>query len=329
MLTRRNFLQLTAGVGVVAGASYGSLFDRLGALAQEDDFKDLKINRYTVKVGAEKPFKAVHISDTHITFADEREIERKLKLAEARLHTFPKSVQSFAASIAYAKSLDAPILHTGDMIDFLSEKNLEYTRDHFMPAADSGQYDNWFVSAGNHEYSHYLGEAKEDEDYKNASFDRVQKYYPNNLRFASRVINGVNFIAFDDVYYYVADDLIDRFKGEIDKGLPIVTMCHVPFYTEALIKYMTVDLGHSGAWITAVPDDAAHEYYKQNYERWRYQYGNEATFKFVDWIKEQPLIKALLCGHLHVDFDSDFSSTARQYVAGGNYYGAVNEFTFE
>lgn len=32
--------------------------------------KPLGVNRVTVKVGASKPFKAMHVSDTHFTFAD-------------------------------------------------------------------------------------------------------------------------------------------------------------------------------------------------------------------------------------------------------------------
>ena len=90
---------------------------------------DLKIERHTLNVGAERPFTAVHISDTHITFSDARDTERTQKLAESRSKYFSKAERYFLASAEYAKKKDALLLHTGDMIDFLSEKNLEYVKN--------------------------------------------------------------------------------------------------------------------------------------------------------------------------------------------------------
>ena len=240
-------------------------------------------------------------------FADERETERKQKLAESRLRYFGKAEQNLAAAADYAREKDAVLLHTGDLIDFVSEKNFEFVSDFY------GQKElvPHFVSSGNHEFSHYLGEAKEDEAYKLQSFDRVQRAFPNDLRFASKVVNGVNFVAFDDVYYYVADDLIERMKAEVEKGLPIVTMCHVPFYTPGLFKFMLEDRKERSAYVTGVPEEAIKAY---DQEKNRHQAGNEATQLFVNWLRDQKLVKALLCGHLHVNYEDEFSETARQYV---------------
>ena len=318
---RRQFLQLGAGVCLASTFGGASNFFATRAAADEARGK-LKIVPYKIKVGATKPFTAIHISDTHLTFADERETERKQKLAKDRLRYFGQAETLLLAAADYAREKDAILLHTGDMIDFVSEKNFEYVAD-FYAKADVPPH---FVSSGNHEFSHYLGEAKEDEAYKARSFDRVQKAFPNDLRFASNVVNGVNFVAFDDVYYYVADDLIDRMKAEVAKGLPIVTMCHVPFYTPGLYKFMLEDQKERMAYVTGVPEKAIKAY---DQEKARYQAGNEATMKFVDWLRDQPLVKALLCGHLHVNYEDEFSATARQYVVGGNFKGDVFEYSFE
>ena len=305
-MNRRRFLQFGACAGLAANLLQVENFFPSRAAAQEAR-KELKIVKYSVKVGAEKPFTAIHISDTHLTFADERETERKQKLAESRLRYFGKAEQNLAAAADYAREKDAVLLHTGDLIDFVSEKNFEFVSDFY------GQKElvPHFVSSGNHEFSHYLGEAKEDEAYKLQSFDRVQRAFPNDLRFASKVVNGVNFVAFDDVYYYVADDLIERMKAEVEKGLPIVTMCHVPFYTPGLFKFMLEDRKERSAYVTGVPEEAIKAY---DQEKNRHQAGNEATQLFVNWLRDQKLVKALLCGHLHVNYEDEFSETARQYV---------------
>ncbi len=49
---------------------------------------------------------------------------------------------------------------------------------------------------------------------------------------------------------------------------------------------------------------------------------------FWDWAREQSALKAVLCGHTHVEERDRFSDTADMYVAGGNYEGFAYEITF-
>ncbi|MBR0226320.1 MAG: metallophosphoesterase [Thermoguttaceae bacterium] len=306
-MNRREFLKL--GVCGCFASSLSNLDLSVYSEAfAEEALDNLKIVEHTLKIGATKPFTAVHISDTHLTFADERETERKQKLAQDRARYFNKAEINLRAAVSYAKQKDALLLHTGDMIDFLSEKNFEFVSAFYQES----EMVPHFVSSGNHEFSHYLGEAKEDEAYKLQSFDRVQKAFPNDLRFCSRIVNGINFVAFDDVYYYVADNIVELFQKEIDKGLPIVTMCHVPFYTPELYRFMIEDRKERISYTMGTPDDK-----------------NENTAKFLKWLKEQPLMKAHLCGHLHVNHVDQFSEHAKQYVVGGNFKGDVFVFHFE
>ncbi|MBO6247704.1 MAG: twin-arginine translocation signal domain-containing protein, partial [Bacteroidales bacterium] len=46
-----------------------------------DAYGPLNIKEITIEVGASKPFDVMHISDTHITLADDRNDERKMLLA--------------------------------------------------------------------------------------------------------------------------------------------------------------------------------------------------------------------------------------------------------
>ena len=54
-----------------------------------------------------------------------------------------------------AKEYGVPIIHTGDLIDFVSLANLERA-ERFISENDC------FTVAGNHEFSLYVGEAKEN-----------------------------------------------------------------------------------------------------------------------------------------------------------------------
>ena len=309
-LNRRDFIKASAGL------CFASSLPTVSPLLAADESL-LKPQKIRIEVGASQPFKAVHVSDSHFCLVDDREVERKKKLAASRLKHFGDGVKRFDAAMALAQKNDALFLHTGDLIDFTSHKNYETVNAKF-----AGTYA--FVSAGNHEYSHYLGEAKEDEAYKAQSFERAQKAFPNDLKLASKVVNGVNFVAFDDVYYYVTPEVFKAFQAEVEKGLPIVALCHVPLHTPELYK-VAIGKNSQCAYLTGVPEELMKDF---NPGRREQQKPDATTVEFLDWLHEQSLLKAILCGHLHYYWQGAFSKTATQYVVGANYAGAAYEIDF-
>lgn len=113
----------------------------------------LNILRTSVKIGIPAPFKLLHISDTHLAFADERDNKRKRELAEKRFRFFQNAEAFLAEAERYARENALTIAHTGDLIDFVSEANLDRAR-RFTAENDV------FFAAGNHEFSLYVGEAE-------------------------------------------------------------------------------------------------------------------------------------------------------------------------
>ena len=147
---------------------------------ETDAFPPLNIKEITVRVGATKPFDVMHVSDTHLTRSDDRDDERKAWLAARRTRYMGYGEHYLDEAIRHANAHGMYMMHTGDMIDFVSEANLDLTAKQMLAA-------DWFASAGNHEYSKYVGEAREDEAYKADSREAVQGAFPNDLTFASRV----------------------------------------------------------------------------------------------------------------------------------------------
>ena len=80
-----------------------------------------------------------------------RDGERKVKLAEKREKIFRANHKAFEKAVEISTSLGAPIIHTGDLIDFVSEANLEAVK-RFTETHD------YFICAGNHEFSLFVGE---------------------------------------------------------------------------------------------------------------------------------------------------------------------------
>ena len=109
-----------------------------------------------LSLGAEKPFALLHISDTHLCLADDRDNERKNKLAESRKTVFGDGEDALRWSVELSKELGTLLVHTGDLLDFVSEANIDAAKKF------TDENDCFFV-AGNHEFSLYVGEAWEDE----------------------------------------------------------------------------------------------------------------------------------------------------------------------
>ena len=259
-----------------------------------------------LNVGAEKPFTLLHVSDTHLCLADDRDCERKIQLAANRAPRFPEAEATLAEIERVAKEKNLTIAHTGDLLDFVSWKNIDEAK-RFCDENDV------FMAAGNHEFSQYVGEAVEDAAYRNQSLEKVQAAFKNDIRFASRKINGVNLIAIDNGYYLFEQEQLDALKAEIALGLPIILFMHTPLYAEDLYQFHKDREKHPIAYQMAVPEE-----YMKNYpeDRYRQQKADAVTQEAYDLIVGCPLVKALITGHLHFDFEGKVHENLPQIVTG-------------
>lgn len=270
--------------------------------------------RTTIRIGLEKPFSVLHLSDTHLTFADARDDQRKLDLAEKRRQVFGPSEERLAEAAAYAQEKKIPVIHTGDLLDFVSELNLDKAHE-FCSENDV------FTAAGNHEFSLYVGEAFEDAAYREQSLAKVQTVFSNDIRFAVKEMGGINFVAIDNGYYLIEQWQFDRLKAVAAEGKPIVLMMHTPIYTPALYKQMMQR--SSCAYLMGTPEELMTSY--SDY-RYRQQKADEPTLAACEYIRTEPLIKALIVGHLHFDFEDAVTDTLTQYCTGVE---SAREITFE
>ena len=258
-----------------------------------------------VEIGLSAPVRVLHFSDTHLTRADLRDGERKVVLADGRYTCFPHAEEVLQFASANAMAMDIPIVHTGDLCDFVSQANVEAARE-FTDTHDV------FMVAGNHEFSLYVGEAWEDEAYRNQSLETVQSAHKNNIRMDSRVIGGVNFVALDNGYYLFDEAQLAFLKAQAARGLPMVLMCHVPLYDRALYDYELTRVPGC-AYLCGVPEELMGHY--DDY-RYRQQKADAITLETLAYIAEEPLIKAVLTGHLHMNHVASYADRMPQIFTG-------------
>ena len=259
-------------------------------------------------VGAEQPFKLVHISDTHLAMANDMDNERKRELAARRFTYFTPAEEWLAHGVKTAREENALLIHTGDLLDFTSEENFRLAKKF----ADENE--NLFFVAGNHEFSQYVGETVEDAAYREQSLAAVQACFNNDIRFDSKIQNGVNIVGIDNGYYLFESSQFSRLKAEVDKGLPIILCFHNPIYTPALHKRSKEAHGEGNpSYLVGVPEEEM-AYYSES--RYKQQKADALTYEVCEYIKSQPLIKAVLCGHIHRDVEDMLTPTKPQLVTG-------------
>ncbi len=255
-----------------------------------------------IKIGVKKPFSVVHISDTHLAYADSRDEKRKNELAISRQKAFPHADETLRLASKISKEKGIPIVHTGDLIDFVSHLNIEKAKE-FCDKNDL------FMAAGNHEFSLYLGEAKEDAAYRNQSLSKVQSAFKNNIRMSSRIIGEVNFVALDNGYYTFEEEQFDFLKNEVKKGLPIVLLVHTPFYEKKLYDIM---MNHcESAYLIGVPEELMEIYPDFRKEQ---QKTDALTAKVLEYISKESLIKGIVAGHEHINYEGMFADRIPQII---------------
>jgi len=308
---RRSFLKLSAGGALVATAALPSVAaeEKKDVFPGRGQFERLALGYAVVKAGATKPFSVLHISDTHLTAAFDDESGKKQTLRKIRMQTFGgHQEEALRDSLAWAKKNVDYVVHTGDLIDWQSRANLALVKKYFGP--------NMVGSMGNHEFSPdmWLSEPKctNDEAFKEPSRKMLADAYPFDISFASQVVNGVNFVTLDDVYGTVTPEQVERFRAEVKKGLPIVLCMHVPFYTDE-IRLCTEKfwIEGGGRFTNATLPPRTGDSLRQQTD--------PTTRDFIASLKREPLLKAILAGHLHITIQERFSPTAIQYVVGGNF----------
>ena len=252
------------------------------------------------------PFDLVHVTDTHFTYGDERDGEKKIKHAKGRSEAFGGQQEIWIAyAEATARALNAPIVHTGDLIDFVSQANLDRAKRFF------DENDVALVTAGNHEFAIYIGDGeKENAECRNRSLATVQSYFPNDIRFYAREMGGVKLIGMDDGYYLFEEWQLERLKQEAADGMPILLFLHNPIYTPELHEALTHG-NPTCSYLVGVPEELTRRYPPDRMEQ---QTPDAVTLETVDYIKSCPQIRAVFAGHLHCDAETMLTETLPQYI---------------
>ena len=260
-----------------------------------------KIIRTVIHAGAEKPFKILHITDVHLTFADETDPQDQIEKERRRWDTFRKEgnfppfepEEYFKKAIALAEELGAVLVLTGDAMDLLTNGNLA----EFHRIADG--HDMMFTPGGHEMQKRFHRTLEEPDGYWMEARKRLQKGLPEfDLDFSCRIVNGVNLICADNSLDYYNAETYRRFREEQAKGLPMILFSHDPLRTDHLRK--------TESWcehITLTPEDF------------------RISHEMINAIQSDPKVVAYFTGHSHAEVEWPMNNGAICYETPGLYAG--------
>ena len=255
-----------------------------------------------INIGVGKPFKLLHITDVHITEANECDTDEHKLLMKERTEVFreegkyPEKSPSeyFRESIDISKSEDATVICTGDVMDIHTYGNLAEFR-----ALTEGV--DMMFTPGGHEHQRAIVRTME-EPYPYAKEIRAQledEFSRFDLSLESRVINGVNVITADNSLDYYSEKTLKAFKRELEKGYPVIVFSHDPIWDKLL---NATDKTHENVFLT--PDD-----YRISHE-------------MIDLLLNHPLVITTVAGHGHAFEEREINGKIH-YMTDGLFKGAA------
>ena len=266
----------------------------------------LRTNNTEIAIGLNRPVRILQIADVHLCYADADDRPEIIEHTNMRKPFFPDALQNFQEALAMEGHADRVVI-CGDVLDTLSYGNLRQwqsiAKDHAC-----------MFTPGNHEFSleHYDDPTTYEEKLNRQA--QLAPFFQDGLEFASEVIGGVNLIALDNSDYCFHAPQVEKMRAEIAKGLPIALFVHIPFYSESLVRALH-DKGKT-PMLLGFQEDEKKELIK-----------DPATEQMVELLRQSPLVRVVLAGHVHMQHDGLLPWGIPQHVEEGCYQGSVGLIT--
>lgn len=158
----------------------------------------------------------------------------------------------------------------------------------------------------------------------------MDKYF--NLGISSEMLKKLDFIIIPTTHLHMTDFTMDacdsalerravlyvqRFHKLLQKDLPMILFMHVPLYSEETYQFIW-DFQraenfpeNASAGLMGVPPERMAHYTKECYKQ---QASHPYTDEAFAYIKNEPLIKAVVTGHIHKDFECMIDGHLQQIV---------------
>jgi len=321
-MKRRHFLRKTSasllGLGAAQHVSANVLS---GAITVSPTYLTQDENRVSLYSGLVKePIKVVLAADTHLWRNDERGdpykqySDRMSKAYNQTVHfktgepTHPE--KGFEETLRLAVEYQADVLALpGDIFSWPSEAAIEWAYDLLEKAGIP-----YIYVAGNHDW-HYEGMEGNLEELRSTWIERrlLPLYQGQNPLMAAYDVKGVRFLAIDNSTYQISEEQLTFFKQQVQTGMPLVLLVHIPFYTPG--RSVGFGCGHPD-WGAATDKN----YDIERRPQWPETGHTATTMAFYREVFTAANLLAVFAGHIHRPSFEQINGVP-QFVADDNASG--------
>ncbi|MBQ4323207.1 MAG: metallophosphoesterase [Clostridia bacterium] len=267
----------------------------------------LKPVQIHLHLGLEKPVRILHLTDPHLSIADDKDIEWCMERAAHRRNVFFKEAEFperdpvgyLEDAMEYAKNFDCTVI-TGDLFDHAFHGS-EVIAKKILAGKD------YLFCAGNHEYYKYIAPNVFEPDLSTFR-QELQDCFRGDMFFESRIVGGVNIVTADNATAQWDKALLPKLEAEVAKGLPILLFCHCPLNDRMRSPEYDLKPG------VPVSDEVRQKH--------------AISAKIVNYIAEEPLFKATFAGHYHFTTTESLNGKTT-YILGGLFKGIVGEILID
>jgi len=271
--------------------------------------------------------KVLQLTDSHISYHLEgdtlyksgghehmRNAYQKSTTLDGRIST-PIACFDSLLDVAVEMRYDLIVL-TGDIVNYPSESSVNYV---LRKLEETGI--PFIYTAGNHDWDY--GIPGERLSLRKEWTEKVllPLYLGKDWLISSTVVSGINFIAFDNSVAYAQKEQVEFFRKQIDKGLPIVVLCHIPLYEIPSDDYWST-FGHPG--FDSMYWSSMTEEIKTYYEP---VINNPSSNELLELLSDSGNVIAVLTGHHHGN-KVQATSGYVQYTTHAAFQGGYRLFSF-
>ena len=275
----------------------------------------MDILKSQLDLGLVQPIRILQVSDCHLSGCCEEDSEKAKAKSKKKTAEFLKETggvtqeQRLKEALDLSAEYDALAL-TGDIADSPSRANLE-----LLASMLEGR--RYLYTFGNHDYYTYDSDSGNADD-RERFLDDFLRFLPCDPTMDSLQVGGVNLVALDDSLAQFSALQLEFLKAEAAKGLPILLFLHLPIYSPTFVPQAYEWWDSSMCVGTPADVLAAHG---ETDPKMR---AEVETLLMLDYIREEPLIKAVFASHLHFSDEANVLGKP-QFVNKPCYLGSARE----
>ena len=275
----------------------------------------MDILKSQLDLGLVQPIRILQVSDCHLSGCCEEDSEKAKAKSKKKTAEFLKETggvtqeQRLKEALDLSAEYDALVL-TGDIADSPSRANLE-----LLASMLEGR--RYLYTFGNHDYYTYDSDSGNADD-RERFLDDFLRFLPCDPTMDSLQVGGVNLVALDDSLAQFSALQLEFLKAEVAKGLPILLFLHLPLYSPTFVPQAYEWWDSSMCVGTPADMLAAHGETDPKIR------AEAETLLMLDYIREEPLIKAIFASHLHFSDEANVLGKP-QFVNKPCYLGSARE----